>query len=356
MLTTLGDALRRLPVDIFAHPDFDAHEQVVFATDEGSGLRAIISVHNTNRGPGLGGCRIWPYDSEADAVTDVLRLARGMTYKAALAGLDLGGGKSVILADAKTQKTPDMMRAMGVAVERLGGRYIVAEDVGATPADMDAIATQTTYVSGRSNGVGDPSPWTAEGVYLCLERAVQHRRNTDLSGVRVAVKGLGAVGGKLARKLAQAGATLFIADIRDDAARTIAAETGATVVGVDEATSLNVDVYAPCALGGELDARTIDTIKAEIICGAANNQLATPEDGARLAARGILYCPDYLVNAGGLISVAREAIPLSDADAEAKLRALPDTLQTVGKRSDADQASMADTADLLAEERFKSKP
>lgn len=340
-------------MQVFSNPDFDDHEQVVFARDAASGLRAVIAVHNTNRGPALGGCRIWPYETEAEAATDALRLAKGMTYKAALAGLDLGGGKSVILADSRTEKTPAMMRAMGVAVERLGGRYIVAEDVGATPADMDAIGENTAHVAGRTDGVGDPSPWTARGVFLCLERAVRHRRGGGLVGVRVTVKGLGSVGGKLTRMLSAAGAELFVADIRAESAEAVAQETGATIVGVDEAATLDVDVYAPCALGGELDAAMVEALRCEIVCGAANNQLATPQDGARLTARGILYCPDYLVNAGGLISVARDATPLSDAEAEAKLAALPDTLEQVGTRSDADGAPMAETADRLAEERFR---
>lgn len=348
---------------LFDHIDFDAHEQVDFACDPETGLRAVLAIHDTRLGPALGGCRIWRYEDDAAALTDALRLSRGMTYKAAIAGLALGGGKSVILADARTEKTPAMMRAMGRAVDRLGGRYIVAEDVGATPEDMDEIARETRHVSGRPGDVGDPSPWTAEGVFFCLREAVRLGLDRDaLTGVRVAVKGVGAVGGKLARLLAEAGARLVLADLRPELAEALAASLvaehgpgAAMAAPVEEIAFLDVDVFAPCALGGELSADTIARLQAPVVCGAANNQLATAEDGARLAARGVLYCPDYLVNAGGVISVARTPLGLSASDARGLLEALPRTLAQVIEAARSDGAPPAERADQIAEARFRRR-
>ncbi len=338
---------------LFTHPDFDDHEQVVFARDAAAGLTAIIAIHNTALGPALGGCRIWRYAGEDEAVADVLRLSRGMTYKAALAGLALGGGKSVILADARTEKTPEMMRAMGRAVERLGGRYIVAEDVGASVADMDAIATETAHVSGTSATVGDPSPWTAKGVYLAMQAAARHRGGSGVEGRTVSVTGLGNVGSHLCRHLACAGARLVVSDIRDDAVRRIVQETGAGTIPPEAAHAAEADVFAPCALGAGLNDRTIPEIRAQVICGAANNQLATPGDGERLAARGILYAPDYLVNAGGLVSVARVKLGLDKRAAEAKLQAIPETLSLVFRSAEQQATHPAAAADRLAESCFR---
>lgn len=336
----------------FSHPEFDAHEEIVFAHDAASGLNAIIAVHDTTLGPALGGCRIWHYDDEDEALTDVLRLARGMSYKAALADLALGGGKSVIVLGDGQEKTPQMMQALGRAVEGLGGRYIVAEDVGASPEDMDEVARETAHVSGLSGGVGDPSPWTAQGVFLSLRAAVRHRLDRSLDGIGVSVKGLGHVGSNLCRLLAGAGARLFVSDIREEAVRAIADEFGATPVAVNEAHRVEADVFAPCALGAGLNAETIPEIRASVVCGAANNQLATPEDGDRLAAREILYAPDYLVNAGGLISVARPAIGLSDGEARARLERIPDTLVEVFLLAEANATTPAAAADDLARARI----
>ena len=338
---------------LFTHPDFDDHEQVVFARDASAGLTAIIAVHNTALGPALGGCRIWHYASEDDAVADALRLSRGMTYKAALAGLALGGGKSVILADARNDKTPAIMRAMGRAVDRLGGRYIVAEDVGATVEDMDAIATETAHVSGTSATVGDPSPWTARGVYLAMQAAARHRWGSGVEGRTVSVTGLGKVGSHLCRHLAGAGARLLVSDIRADAVRRIVGETGAAAIEPLAAHAAEADVFAPCALGAGLNVRTIPEIRAGLVCGAANNQLATAEDGRRLAARGILYAPDFLVNAGGLVSVARVKLGLDDGAAEARLRAIPETLSLVFRLAEQQGTHPAAAADRLAESRFR---
>ena len=341
-------------MQLFTHPDFDDHEQVVFARDARAGLTAIIAVHDTALGPALGGCRIWRYAGEDEAVADVLRLSRGMTYKAALAGLALGGGKSVVLADAQTEKTPAMMHALGRAVERLGGRYIVAEDVGASVADMDAIATATAHVSGTSATVGDPSPWTARGVYLAMQAAAQHRWGSGVNGRTVSVTGLGKVGAALCRYLAGAGARLVVSDIRGEAVCRIVQETGAAAIEPDAAHAAEADIFAPCALGAGLNARTIPEIRARLVCGAANNQLATAGDGDRLAARDILYAPDYLVNAGGLISVARVKLGLDEHAAEAKVQAIPETLVQVFRSAEQQGTHPAAAADRLAESRFRA--
>lgn len=341
-------------MQLFSHPDFDDHEQVVFARDAAAGLAAIIAIHSTALGPSLGGCRIWKYGSEAEAVADVLRLSRGMTYKAALAGLPLGGGKSVVLADARTGKTPAMMRAMGRAVDRLGGRYVIAEDVGATVADMDEIAAETRYVAGTSATTGDPSPWTAQGVFLSMQAAARHRWGAGLDGRTVSVTGLGNVGTNLCRQLHGAGARLIVSDIRDEAVRRVVDQTGAAPVAPEAAHAAEAEVFAPCALGGGLNARTIPEIRAGLVCGAANNQLATTGDGERLAARGILYAPDYLVNAGGVISVARGALSLDDGAVEAKVAAIPDTLVQVFRMAEQQGTTPAAAADRLAESRFRT--
>ena len=340
-------------MQIFAHRDFDGHEQVVFVRDAAAGLAAIVAVHHTGLGPALGGCRIWKYESEADAVADVLRLSRGMTYKAALAGLALGGGKSVVLADARADKTPEMMRAMGRAVDRLAGRYIIAEDVGATADDMDQIALETPYVSGASNGPGDPSPWTAEGVFLSMQAAAQKLWGADVSGRHVAVTGLGHVGSVLCEKLRAAGAKLSVADILPESVGRMVQATGAVPVEPHRAHAVDADIFAPCALGAVLNASAIPDIRARLVCGSANNQLAADQDGARLRARGILYAPDYLVNAGGLISAARGPLGMSDAEARAKLLSIPRTLLEIFEAAEKNDSPPGDIADRLAESRFR---
>ena len=342
-------------MDLFSHQDLDNHEQVVFTEDKASGLKAIIAVHSTRLGPALGGCRFWTYASEAEALGDALRLSRGMTYKAALAGLALGGGKSVILADSETQKTPEMMHAMGRAVDYLTGRYIVAEDVGTSVDDMDEIATETAYVSGVSSGAGDPSPWTAQGVFLAMQAAAQHRWGTGLLGRAVSVTGLGNVGKRLCWLLHEAGARLLVSDINPAAVDLVVSKTDAEPTDFTNAHALDVDVFAPCALGGGLNEVTIPAIQADIVCGAANNQLATPQDGIRLAEKNILYAPDYLVNAGGLISVARPALNLADADAGSKLKEIPRTLERVFIQAASASLTTDQAADRLAEARLNGE-
>jgi leucine dehydrogenase len=294
---------------LFRHPDFDDHEQVVFARDAEAGLRAIIAVHSSARGPAFGGCRMWPYPWEADALTDVLRLARGMTYKAAICDLPYGGGKSVILGDPHRDKTPALLRAMGCAVERLGGRYIVADDIGTTLDDLAVMRTVTSHTAAATAAARAPLAVTAYGVMMAIRAAVRHvERPGELAGLRVAIQGLGNVGLPLAGYLHEAGAVLTIADL--DPARTAAARRrfGATVVEPALIHRQPVDLFAPCALGAVLDDRTIPELQARIVCGGANNQLAEARHAALLAARGILYVPDYLANAGGVIDFHQERI------------------------------------------------
>ena len=295
---------------LFGLPHQAPHERVLIASDEATGLRTLIAVHNTARGPGFGGCRFWAYENDLAALHDAQRLSQGMSYKNALSDLPFGGGKAVIVKPKGEFNREQLFAAFARAVDSLQGAYITAEDVGTTTADMRVVQRHTAYVSGipREGAFGgDPSPKTAWGVFVSVQagaKAVLGR--SDLQGLTVAIQGLGAVGWHLAEYLHQAGARLTVADI--DPAKTAKAQAqfGATVVGVDQILAAPVDVLAPCALGASLNAATIPTLQAKLVCGAANNQLALPSDGNLLADRGIAYLPDYLVNAGGIISVARE--------------------------------------------------
>ncbi len=297
---------------VFDHVEFDDHESVDYFHDTATGLKAIIAVHSTALGPGAGGTRRWTYPSDAAALTDVLRLSRGMTYKNAVAGLKFGGGKAVILASENAPKSPELFRAFGRAVDSLGGRYVTAEDVGCSVEDMRYVREETEFVSGLPHDAGvaggDPSPWTAIGCFEGIEAAAEARLGTDsLKGLRVAVQGAGGhVGLYLCRLLHEAGAELVISDVNRDHVKQVTDEMPATVVAPGDLLFADVDVLAPCALGNILTSSTIPKIRASIIAGAANNQLATAADGARLAERDILYAPDYVINAGGIISVAGE--------------------------------------------------
>ena len=292
---------------MFGHPDFDEHEQVVFATDAGVGLRAIVAVHSTALGPAFGGCRMWPYRSDHEALTDALRLSRGMSYKAAICELPYGGGKSVMIGDPKVAKTPALLRAMGRVVERLGGRYVIADDIGTTLDDLRIMRAETAHTAAATAAAGRPLAVTAFGVFQALRAAVEHALGpADLAGLRVAVQGLGAVGMPLCRYLHEAGAALIVTDLE----RTRVAEAerafGATAVDLDAIHAQAVEVFAPCALGAVLDDRTIPQLRARIVCGGANNQLAAAGHAAALAARGILFVPDYIANAGGVIDFHQE--------------------------------------------------
>ncbi len=339
---------------VFNHAEFDNHESLHYFQDEASGLQAIIAVHSTALGPAAGGCRRWTYASDADALTDALRLSRGMTYKNAVAGLKFGGGKAVILAPANTPKTPQLFAAFGLAVESLNGRYITAEDVGCSVEDMRHVREQTSYVSGLpqsgQDAGGDPSPWTALGCMQGLQAAVAARLGADsLKGLRVAVQGVGHVGLQLCHLLHEAGAELIVSDVNRENLRLAQSQLPLTVVAPAALLFEDVDVLAPCALGNVLTSSTIPRIRAKVIAGAANNQLATVEDGRRLAERDILYAPDYVINAGGIISVAREYYGSSSEDeVRADVCRIRDRLQLIFDEAKSSGRPTNELADELA--------
>ena len=339
---------------MFDHISFDQHERVLFAHDARTGLQAIIAIHSTALGPGAGGSRFWRYESSHDALTDALRLSRGMSYKNALAGLPLGGGKAVVMIDPERPKTPEMLAAFGRVVDSLQGQYITAEDVGASVADMEIVASQTRYVSGLPRTAvgsdGNPSPKTALGVYLGIKAAVKFKLNKDdLRGVTIAVQGLGGVGYELCRLLAADGAKLKVADVREHVAQKAASQFNATRAAPENILLEAADVLAPCALGATFNADTIPRLQAPIIAGAANNQLATAEDGARLHAAGVLYAPDYVINAGGIISVGREYLGgATAASILAEIHRIPARLTEIFSRSVSIDRSTSDIADDLA--------
>ena len=320
---------------VFDHPEFDQHESLHYFQDADTGLNAIIAIHSTALGPAAGGCRRWQYINDSNALTDALRLSHGMTYKNAVAGLPFGGGKAVILADDAAPKSERLFRAFGRAVESLDGRYITAEDVGVRVDDMRSVQQETRFVSGLpqsgDSAGGDPSPWTALGVFLGLEAAVKAKLGLEsVDGLSVAVQGVGHVGLKLCHLLHEAGAKLVIADVNHEHLQQVKDELPVTEVAPTDLLYADVDVLAPCALGNILTSVTIPKLRAKIIAGAANNQLATTEDGARLAAHRILYAPDYVVNAGGIISVAHEYLGHSMEDeVRAEVKRIPERLQSI---------------------------
>jgi leucine dehydrogenase len=342
--------------------DYDDHELVQLVRDSRSGLTAIIALHSTHLGPGAGGTRFWHYAEPAAAMRDVLRLSRGMSFKNAMAGLPMGGGKAVILADAARTKTPAMLAAFGDAVQALGGRYVTAEDVGISEADMVAISQRTSFVSGLpvegggDAAGGDPGPFTALGIYHGIKAAVRHKLGKDsLADVHVAVQGTGSVGGGLARLLARDGAKLTLADIHADRAAMLAGELGGTAVASDAIMDTACDVFSPNALGAILDDAGIARLDCAIVAGGANNQLARAHHGAILAERGILYAPDYVINAGGIISVTleylarRDGAP-SDVDAvKTRIAQIPGRLEQIWQESDASGVSPDQVADRMAQ-------
>lgn len=348
-------------MSVFSLSDFADHEQVVFCSDDASGFKAIIAVHNSNLGPALGGCRMWPYASEEEAVRDVLRLSRGMTYKSALAGLKLGGGKSVIIGNPRTDKSPAMLDAFARALNNLGGRYIAAEDSGTSVEDMKYLAERTEHIAGITDkptdeGMrsGDPSPATAYGTFIGIKAAVKEKLGRDsLEGLRVAVQGIGHVGFDLAQQLHKAGAKLWVSDIHEDNLGRAHDELGATVVAPEAIYSADVDVFAPCAMGAVINDQTIDALKAKIVAGSSNNQLAKPRHGVELMRRGILYAPDYVINAGGIIDVYHERIGF-ERDAMIKhVDGIYDTLLEIFARARTEARPTHEVADVIAEERFK---
>ncbi|VWX56549.1 Leu/Phe/Val dehydrogenase [Sphingorhabdus sp. 109] len=336
-------------------PDFDDHEAVHFFHDADSGLSAIIALHSTHLGPGAGGTRFWHYEHRETAVTDALRLSRGMSFKNAMAGLPLGGGKAVILADRNRTKSPEMLTAFGRMIESLGGQYVTAEDVGITAADMVALTKETKYVSGlpvsnSGEAGGDPGPFTAMGVYLGVKAAVAHKLGREsMDGVHVAIQGVGSVGGGLAGLLAKDGAKLSIADINKDHAAALAGEIGATVVGLDEVMRIEADVFSPNALGAILDKVSIAHLNVPIVAGGANNQLATPEDGQRIFDRNILFAPDYVINSGGIISVGLEYLGEGDVqEVNRRVAMIPQRLTEIWEQSAAQKLPDSDVADNMA--------
>jgi leucine dehydrogenase len=348
-------------MDVFSSPAFDAHEQVIFFFDRASGLKAIVALHDTTLGPALGGCRMWPYATEVEAITDVLRLSKGMTYKAAMADLPYGGGKAVVIGDPRADKSEALFRALGRCIDTLGGRYYTGEDVGTSPQDMDWAGEETAYVLGRTRGggSGDPSPVTARGVWCGIRAAVSHKlQRGDLAGVRVAVQGLGHVGYNLARLLAQDGARLIVADIDPTRVERAADEMAAKVVDVNAILSTECEVLAPCALGGVLNDDTIARLACPIVAGAANNQLLEDRHGAAVHARGILYAPDYVINAGGLINIALELEPggYDRARALARVEGIGATLTEVFERSASTGLPSNEVADRMAHERIAAGP
>jgi len=336
-------------------PDYDDHDAVHVFRDSNAGLTALIAIHSTHLGPAGGGTRFWHYPEPNAAITDALRLSRGMSYKNAMAGLAMGGGKAVILADANRTKTPELIAAFARAVDSLSGQYVTAQDVGISQQDIIDISQGTRFVSGlppKSGGAGgDPGPSTALGVFLGVKAAVRRALGKDdMAGVHVAIQGVGSVGGGLARHLAAAGARLTLADQDAARAQALSAELGAQCVAADAIMEVEADVFSPCALGAILDDQSIPKLNVSIVAGAANNQLARPEHGAFLQERGIIYAPDYVINAGGIINVALEYLEGADrAAVDAKISGIPDRLNAVWDESAATGDHPAKVADRMAQ-------
>lgn len=344
-------------MSIFEHIQQHDHEQVVFCSDKQSGLQAIIAIHNTNLGPALGGTRMWPYATNEDALTDVLRLSRGMTYKAAVAGLNLGGGKAVIIGDPNKEKTEAMFRAFGRYVEGLAGRYITAEDVGTDVRDMEYVRMETKYVTGIDlalGGSGDPSPVTAFGVYMGMKACMKELTGNDsLTNKRVAVQGAGHVAQFVCDHLAKEGARMFISDIFPEKVRSVADKVGAEIVPPDDIYGVQADIFCPCALGAIVNDQTIPKFKFRIIAGGANNQLAEEQKhGRMLIERGILYAPDYAINAGGLINVSNELEGYSQERALQQASGIYDTILKIFAISKAGKIPTFEASNRLAEERI----
>jgi leucine dehydrogenase len=346
---------------LFDSPAFEGHEGIHAFTDEASGLKCIIAVHSTARGPAAGGCRMWTYASAEEALDDALKLSRAMSYKNAMADLELGGGKSVIIGDARTGKTPALFEAFGRAVENVGGKYWTAEDVGVSPADLAHARKHTRYVAGLDGhpaASGDPSPVTAEGVFRGVRLCVQRALKRDLDGVRVAIQGVGHVGAYLAEKLHAAGARLVLTDVNAEALRRVAAATGAQTVAPSAIFDADVDVFSPCALGGAVSLDTLPRLRAKVIAGGANNQLADAAAGVELFKRGILYAPDYVINGGGIINVAGEIRALERDEAfdpawvDAKLDRLALTLEEVLEQAVRERRPTHEVANEIARARI----
>ncbi len=341
---------------VFSHSEFDDHEQIVFCRDAGANLLGIIAVHSTALGPAAGGCRMHPYASEGEALADVLRLSRGMSYKNALAGLPLGGGKCVIIADPLRPDKAELLRALARHVQALHGRYWTAIDVGVGPADADVLAERCDYVFARASEYGDfdPSRFTAFGGFVSMEAAARHVWNrADLRGLRVAVQGLGATGRDLARRLHEVGAELVVADVREDAVRQAVETFGARAVDPSRIHAQDVDVFAPCAMGAVINDATLPEIGAKVVCGLANNQLAEPRHGDALRARGIVYVPDYVANSGGIGATGRTIFSKPTREEQmSSILHLRDVVPAILAKAEVEGRSSAEVADDMARSRI----
>jgi leucine dehydrogenase len=345
---------------MFDLPDYDDHEAVVVARDPKRGLKAVIAIHDTTLGPAHGGARYWTYRAPQDAIIDALRLSRGMTYKNAVAGLPFGGGKSVIMAERGKPKTTDLLEAFGDAVEKLGGRYHLAEDVGISPGDVATIARRTRHVCGLptddDEAAADPGPYTARGVFLAMKAGIEEVTGAaDLGGKRVMVQGLGGVGSPLCDLLVAEGATLILSDLNEERAQRVADRTGSSVVPADKVYDVDADVYAPCALGATLNAQTIARLKVKLVCGGANNQLATSDDGIALQNRGIMYLPDFVVNAGGVTHTTSQLTNWSHETVLAKVAEIPSRLSKILERATRDGIDPQRAAEKVALEMIAAK-
>ncbi len=346
-------------ISVFSEAAKLGHEQVVYCHDEATGLKAIIGIHNTVLGPALGGTRMWSYTSEEEAAIDVLRLSRGMTYKAAVSGLNLGGGKAVIIGDPKKLKNEAFLRRFGKFVNSLGGKYITAEDMNMKTSDMQYIGMETKHVTGlpvEMGGSGDPSPVTAYGVYMGMKASAKKGFGSDsLEGKKVSVQGVGQVGMYLVEHLTKEGAQVFITDINEERLREISTRTGAKVVGNDEIYDLDVDIYAPCAMGATLNDGTLDRIKAPVICGGANNQLADEiVHGERIMKEGKVYAPDFVVNAGGIINISSELTGNYNKDlALSWTEKVYDTTLSILNLAEKEQIPTQNAAMRIAEKRIE---
>lgn len=361
MATELIKANELYKIDpVFGQLSFDDHEEIVFCYDKDSGLKAIIGVHNTVLGPALGGTRMWNYANEWEALNDVLRLSRGMTYKSAITGLDLGGGKAVIIGDSKKDKTPEMIKKFGEYVNTLGGKYITAEDVGSTTQDMDMIRDITPYVTGISEsrgGSGNPSPVTAYGVFMGLKAATKHQFGSDaLQGKRVLVQGIGHVGETLVDYLTKEGAVVQIIDINEARVKEVSEKYGATIFTGSDIYSADVDIYSPCALGATINDDTVNKIKAKVIAGAANNQLANDKvHGQILKDRGISYAPDFLINAGGIINVYGEIVGYGKEEAMRRTENIYNTTLEIFLYAEKNNITTQQAAMKIAQDRIDAK-
>ncbi|MGB1039009.1 MAG: Glu/Leu/Phe/Val family dehydrogenase [Bacteroidia bacterium] len=344
-------------LNLFAEVSTTNHEQIVFCNDNDTGLKAIIAIHNTVLGPGLGGTRMWNYATEGEALNDVLRLSRGMTYKAAISGLNLGGAKAVIIGDANKHKSEALMRKFGRFVENLNGKYITAEDVGTTTKDMEYVNMETDSVAGlpeSMGGGGDPSPVTAYGVYMGMKASAKKAYGTDsLAGKKISIQGIGKVGMHLVELVHKEGAEIFVSDINESSLNHAAAEYNAQIVNGKDMYGLDVDIFAPCALGAILNTENINALNCDIVAGAANNQLANEEEhGTLLRKKGLLYAPDFLINAGGLINVYSEVIGYNKENAMRDTEKIYDTTLNIYDLADEKDMHTQKAATILAQKRI----